>query len=294
MLSQVINEYYGNPDISIAAVRPLTNATFFDTWTYTLGEFATKLSFNFPRSLASTTSTPEPMTLYRTLLASSPTNSSLNLISIGFLNNLAALLVSPPDSISPLTGRELILQKVSKLIIMGGCYPFGWEYNFSGGPWSSTATASILTHWPPSIPVTFSGLEPGASVLSAGHLAERAAPASPILAAYQWYIGRCSTTHKSWDPVTMLYGILGLDDARWAAIGSRPLFRYGNERGRNSLVGADGSNAWVDDAWVTNQHWLELTEGVTNTMVAKVIDVFLEWDPADGCVTELRDLLKTQ
>ena len=36
------------------------------------------------------------------------------LISLGFLTNLADLLLSPPDTISPLTGHQLVQTKVRR------------------------------------------------------------------------------------------------------------------------------------------------------------------------------------
>ena len=64
-----------------------------------------------------------------------------------------------------------------------------------------------------------------------------------MLAAYQWYGDRCNTTRASCDPVTVLYGVVGLGDS----------FQFGNEGGFNE-VGADGENAWVEDERVANQH----------------------------------------
>ena len=39
---------------------------------------------------------------------------------IGFVTNIAALLVSPADDISPLSGRDLVAQKVKTIVWMGG------------------------------------------------------------------------------------------------------------------------------------------------------------------------------
>lgn len=35
MILQVVNTYFGNGDIPIGALRPLTNETFSDSWAFT-------------------------------------------------------------------------------------------------------------------------------------------------------------------------------------------------------------------------------------------------------------------
>ena len=60
--------------------------------------------------------------LYRNLLASR-CNGDCVIASVGNLANLAALLRSEGDENSPLSGAQLIAQKVSLISIMGGAYP---------------------------------------------------------------------------------------------------------------------------------------------------------------------------
>ena len=48
--------------------------------------------------------------LRRTLAAAD--DHSISYVSVGFLHNLAELLASPADTISPLTGQQLVEQKV--------------------------------------------------------------------------------------------------------------------------------------------------------------------------------------
>ncbi len=106
-----------------------------------------------------------PVPFYRSLLAGSP--EPLHLLSIGFTENLADLLDSPPDSLSPLTGRELVAQKCAHLWMMAGKWPTGREYNVAGSqgnPRLIAPCAAILQHWP--TPVTFLGFEVGNTVLA--------------------------------------------------------------------------------------------------------------------------------
>ncbi|KAL7920776.1 Inosine/uridine-preferring nucleoside hydrolase domain-containing protein [Trichoderma austrokoningii] len=270
--------YFNNEDIPIAAFRPLTNDAFFDKDNYLYGEYVSKLAYNWPRKVKDSALTPTPVDLYRTILSSAD-DDSIHIISIGGLTNLANLLKSEGDHISHLSGPQLISAKVSELVVMGGQYPSGWEYNFGGI--DPKSTADVVDYWPKNVKVTYSGGELGGNVFSGQNFAQQLSPDSPVLSAYQWYVGRGSTVRASWDPITTLYGILGLE---WASkLRVRPMLAYANEFGYNSINAANGSNAWVNDATVTNHHWLRLAEGVTNSSMARLLDEIMTHDSSAGC-----------
>lgn len=271
----MINTYYGNGHVPISILRPLTDETFLDTYGHKLGEFAFRVGHHGPKTLKSADDTPSPVIMYRTILAVAA-DASLHIISIGFLTNLADLLRSGADDISPLSGLDLVSTKVSELIIMGGRYPSGRDFNFRT---DAPSAMHVLENWPKHIPITYSGGELGKQILSGQTLAQDAPPDSPVLAAYQWYVGRCQTTRESWDPVTVLYGVLGMDG--FDALGRKPQFAFANEYGYNSIVMTDGSatNKWIDDETVTNQHWLRLADGVTNDDVSDLLNWFLTRGP---------------
>lgn len=239
------------------------------------GEYASKVAYHWPRKLDSAFSTPTPLELYRTILSSAD-DKSIHIISVGFLTNLANLLKSEADHISHLSGLELAARKVSELVIMGGEYPSGWEYNFGGV--DPESTAYVVRHWPKSVNITYSGSELGGNIFSGQNLVQRSPPDSPVLSAYQWYVGRGSTTRPSWDPITTLYGILGLDFL--SKLGIRPMLEYANTSGYNNVTAPDGSNAWVNDTAVTNQHYLRLAGGISNHSMAALLDEFFTHDPS--------------
>ena len=197
------------------------------------------------------------MELYRATLAAA-SNASVTLISIGFLNNLADLLRSPPDAHSSLSGVELVGQKVAELVVMGGTYPSGWEFNFA---YNISATRIVLREWPSTVPITFSGYELGSKILSGQGLPELASKESPVLAAYQWYGDRCNTTSASYDPVTVLYGALGLGD----------MFEFAKVVGYNEIA-EDGRNQWVEDGVERGRRWLKFKAGVDETYVGEMLE----------------------
>lgn len=65
---------------------------------------------------------PDAVELLRKLLAAEP-DGSVTLVQVGFFSNLADLLDTPADSLSPLTGRQLIERKVKLLSVMAGAFP---------------------------------------------------------------------------------------------------------------------------------------------------------------------------
>ena len=243
------------------------------------GEYASKVAYNWPGTLTNASLAPTPVELYRKVLAAA-SNKSLHLISIGFLTNIADLLRSNADHISPLGGRELLAAKVSELIIMGGRYPSGWEYNFGGT--DPNSTAYVLDHWPRTVAVTFSGGELGGSIYSGQRPLMEQTPSvdSLTVSAYQWYVTRGSVERETWDPITTLYGILGIDG--FTKLGLQPLLKYANDYGYNHITASNGTNAWVNDTSVKNQHWLTLADGVTNTSVSWLVDNFLIHPPASS------------
>lgn len=226
--------------------------------------------------------------MYTRLLESTPEPNSITIISLGFLTNLATLLTSNTSSGS--SGYELVQQKVREIIIMGGTYPGpGWEFNFGEFP---LATKTVLENFPSNVKVTFSGFELGGVVFSGGGLKlkkqccdEEERDNSPIRAAYEWYVGRCSTLRESWDPITTLYGILGLKGGGVKPLnGGEDLFEYGNVGGGgyNKIVESNGTNLWIDDGQQHNQRWLKLAEGVSNVTLAEILDGFYTHGPG-GC-----------
>ncbi|KAK3334063.1 inosine/uridine-preferring nucleoside hydrolase [Cercophora scortea] len=258
--------HYGHPQTPVGIRRPLTNATFFDSWAFELGEYTSKIAYHWSGGTlpwGHAEDAWDPVALYRKVLAEAE-DQSVTIASIGFFENLSGLLNSTADAYSSLTGPELIAAKVSELVVMGGEYPSGYEWNFWGD--NSSLAAHAVHNW--NSPIVFSGFELGVDVLSGGKLMAEGPANDPLRAAYFYY--SYNTTRSSFDPLTMLYAMEGLGD----------LFEYGNEIGYNH-VAEDGSNAWVYDDRVTNQHWLKLK--VTNETASAELDRrFLEgaWSAA--------------
>jgi hypothetical protein len=133
----------------------------------------------------------------------------------------------------------------------------------------------VLTEWPTTVPITFSGSELGSRIFSGQRLPELASKDSPVLAAYQWYGDRCNTTRASYDPVTVLYGALGLGE----------VFEFAALRGFNE-IGEDGRNSWVEDGAERGRRWLRLKDAVDETLVGELLEHLYVGEASDvGCIS---------
>jgi inosine-uridine nucleoside N-ribohydrolase len=199
-MADVINTYYGRGGIPVGVYRgPHQERP-------DKARYAEKTAKAFPHRLQSGAAAPAAFKLYRRVLAGRP-DQSVVMITVGFLTNLAALLESAPDDLSPLGGVELVRRKVKQWSCMGGRFPSsgeGSEFNLATYP---EATAYVLGHWP--TPVTFSGFEVGEKVMTGARLMRRdAAARSPIARAYREYTG--GKDRMSWDQTAALHAVRGL------------------------------------------------------------------------------------
>jgi inosine-uridine nucleoside N-ribohydrolase len=151
---------------------------------------------------------PRAVDLLRRALAAAA-DASIVIVQVGFSTNLAALLDTRPDALSPLGGRELVAKKVRLLSIMAG--------NFAENAASQKAEFNILhdipaarklaAGWPS--PIVWGGFEVGRAVPYPARSLDNDfayVPAHPVREAYQSYL---PTPHERpcWDLVSALYAV---------------------------------------------------------------------------------------
>jgi inosine-uridine nucleoside N-ribohydrolase len=114
-----VNTLYGRGDIPIgvchSSVTPDENKYLGLASEYTAGPR------QFPHDLLSGTDAPDAVAVLRRALTDSP-DGSLVVVQVGFSTNLADLLRSQGDGVSPLSGEELVRQKVRLLSLMAGAF----------------------------------------------------------------------------------------------------------------------------------------------------------------------------
>ena len=114
-----MNTFYGRPGIPIGYTHAkLANdpSKFLP-----LAEAKDGGQPRYPHRLKRSSDAPEATALLRKILSRQPDHSVV-LVQVGYFSNLAALLDTPGDASSPLTGRELVQQKVKLLSVMAGSF----------------------------------------------------------------------------------------------------------------------------------------------------------------------------
>jgi inosine-uridine nucleoside N-ribohydrolase len=220
-----MNTYYGRPDLPMGAPKGGgVNMGAFQHW-------PDSLISKFPHSVQSTDELPDAVKTYRKILSEQP-DTSVTIVTVGFLTNLADLLRSEPDSISDLTGADLISKKVKKLVSMAGRFPAGGEFNVH---MDSTASMYVAEHWP--TPIIFTGFEIGWEIRTGLRLANSDLNNHPARDVFRMCIPMAaedSLGRMSWDETAVLIAVYGTKGF------------FTTVRGK-IIVYPDGSNSWIDD-----------------------------------------------
>lgn len=154
---------------------------------------------------------PDAVTVLRSALAES---KNAVLCAIGPLNNIAALLESKGDDISPLDGVSLVRERCAKVVLMAGGFVKA-EDGRNRPEWNALcdapATQTTVRLCP--VPLVFLPFETGLDMLTGGPLMDRYGDGTPLtLSFYLTGDTREKGGRHSWDPATLLYAIEGCGD----------------------------------------------------------------------------------
>ena len=188
-----------------------------------------ELLAGYPHPVRSNEDCPEGWRLYRRLLAE--LDGKADITEVGFPQIIMQLLQSGPDELSPLSGMELVKEKVNRLWLMAGKWdvPDGKEYNLSAYPVCSEAGDYLCRVSP--VPITFIGHEVGTDVITGENVPEDD-PLRRAFVSHGSKDGRCS-----WDPLTVLTAIIN-DEA---------LSGYGVVQGYARVDPTTGCNNFTPD-----------------------------------------------
>lgn len=224
---EVINGYFNRPDIPVAVTKSPTAVSLTSLHQ---SKWTDALPARYPHPTAKSSDAPDAVRLYRELLSQQP-DQSVVICTIGFFTNLRALLESPSDAYSALTGRELVARKVKRLVAMAGEFPAGREFNVYC---DAEASKVVAEQWPTEI--IFSGFEIGDKVFTGRRLVGMPVENSPVKEAYAMSVaGGDDEDRMSWDQTAVLVAIKG----------AAPYFDM--ERGRFSVTSDEGANGWEVD-----------------------------------------------
>lgn len=199
----VVNTYYGRGHIPVGAPKNGTGAFRSDSC------FLDKLSVEFPHALKSNDDAEDAIRVMRRALANS--ERPVTIVTIGYMSNLAGLIKSQPDDISPLSGVELIRKHADKWVCMGGNFPVDPAKDNVNFTRDAEPALYAIRNYPGKL--VFCGREIGHSIFVGNGL--KALPeTNPVRRAYQLHRGRYgeSWDHHTADPTTVLYAVFGCDD----------------------------------------------------------------------------------
>ncbi len=225
--ADVVNTFYGRGDIPIGVCH--SGVTGQKGKYNVLAEQSDK----YPHDLKSGKDAPDAVTVLRKALASQE-DDSVVIAQVGFSTNLANLLRSKADDISPLSGKDMVSKKVRLLSVMAGAFTREHkEYNIVK---DIPSAKTLCQDWP--TPIVWSGYEIGISL---------AYPHESILRDYDY------VAHHPLAEAYILYNPPPHDRPTWdltsAFYAIRPDRGYFDlsPRGRVSIAD-DGQTTFAEDA----------------------------------------------
>lgn len=238
-LVDAINTFYGRGDIPIGMARSgiTPDEGKFLQLARVQDSVQDSHALRFPHDLDGA-HTPAGTDVLRKVLSQQP-DQSVSIAQVGFSTNLAQLLASPPDTVCPLSGKELVQRKVRLLSIMAGHFrPEATterflEYNVKT---DIRSCQELVKSWP--TPVVFSGFEIGIAVPYPAVSIERDygyVEHHPLAEAYRLYEPP-PHNRPTWDLTSVLYAVF-------------PDRGYFDLSGPGRVtIADDGYTAWTADA----------------------------------------------
>lgn len=202
---------------------------------------------------------PDCVTVYRKALAPQPAHS-VAIVATGFATCLNQLLASVPDTISPLSGVDLVRRKVKLLSIMGGRYPSGIEWNFEC---DAPGYHKLFTQWTRQNgfpPLYLNGFTNGEHVLDGEHV-----NASPLANPTRYALELAHTDQRPmWDMLSALFAARGL------AHNGTPYFTQSGP-GTVTVSPTDGADTWSP---ATDSGHYVLTNAASDETLSALFDGF--------------------
>lgn len=250
-LADVMNTYFGHVNVPIGLERngiktPRVFIDYRNLYKLTTG----KGEPMFKQTVSDYSTLPDGWKLYRQLLASQP-DHSVSICSLGFVSCLTQLLASEPDDLSPLSGVELVRQKVKCLYLMAGVFTSSEEpeYNFLQAP---EFAKKFFELWPRDVDAVFSPMEVGNEIEYKPETVISDISRTDIHPIKQVYMNyNCDTGQRMWDPMTLIQAVEGdamfsLSERGIVSLTSKIGTSFTPSATGNHRYQKPGSKAWCD------------------------------------------------
>jgi purine nucleosidase len=156
------NTFYGRPDLPIG-INP--SAPYRESKYLQLVEEKDHGRFRYPHDIGVSEKPEDAVRLLRKTLSQAK-DHSVSIVQVGLATNLADLLETKADSISPLSGPELVRKKVKLLSVMAGAFETIGNNNryLEANVKNHIASMQALADfWPDDVPIVWSGFKIGIS-----------------------------------------------------------------------------------------------------------------------------------
>jgi hypothetical protein len=221
-----VAQFYRSASVPIGTHLP-NNGTETNTDEF-VGPCATRAASNTPAP-------DSAVRVFRRALAQQP-DGSVVIAQAGYNGNLSDLLASPADSISSLTGRELVARKVRALVVMGGGYPSrSGENNLQG---DIAAAQDVANNWPSRI--VWAGYEVGDLIHTGDTISTTHPSTSPVRISYEAFVGPRKWLY-SYDLVAVYHAVRA-DDPSLGLVG--PGRNTVTSNGGNQFTMSSSGNQW--------------------------------------------------
>jgi purine nucleosidase len=203
-----VNDFYGRGGIPIGVVGK--GGVVEKSGFLSLADQRDDGTLRYPRDLDSAKSVPAATSVLRAALQGQP-DGSVAVVQVGFATNLARLLESPPDDVSPLDGLALVRKKVRLLSLMAGDFAPRKEGDRPKGEYNVVkdvpSSRTLAARWP--TPMIWSGFEIGIALPYPAVSIERDygyVPHHPVADAY---VRRNPPPHNrpTWDLTSVLQAV---------------------------------------------------------------------------------------
>lgn len=204
----LMNTFYGRGNIPIGMVR---GGVTPDDGKY-IRQVVTATDngkLRYPHDLRKGSAAPDAVKVLRRTLAAQ-SDGSVVVVMVGFSTNMARLLDSKADKVSPLNGMDLIKRKVRLLSTMAGVFGGEWqakhhlEFNLVK---DLAAARKVFAEWP--TPVVASGFEIGMYIQHPPISMRRDygyVPHHPLQEAYAYYRG-LTNPQPTFDLTSVMYAV---------------------------------------------------------------------------------------
>lgn len=208
--ADAINRYYARP-LPIGQTKRVAPGEDTNAYEYSYGK---EICESFENGYAHNETPQDAVRLMRKILAENE-GEKITIVAVGNCSNLAGLLTSDGDDLSPLDGKELVRRNAEKIVAMGCFFPSAEIKEVWFGDWKMEAEFNIAVDVPSartvlahcSVPVYFAHYLTGMNVLTGASLMNK----DKNNPAGQSYLIHSGGNRSSWDPAAAFFAAYGGD-----------------------------------------------------------------------------------